>query len=86
MNSLSVTKMLEQCSTRQLFRLSTKATPTTTSKIFIGSIEEKPEDPSVLVSSPTSPLGKELLGKAIGDNVTYDAPAGKITVKIVGIR
>jgi len=53
---------------------------------FIGSIEEKPEDPSVLVSSPTSPLGKELLGKAIGEKVTYDAPAGKISVKIVGIR
>jgi len=53
---------------------------------FIGSIEEKPEDPAVLVSSPTSPLGKELLGKAIGEKVTYDAPAGKISVKIVGIR
>jgi transcription elongation factor GreA len=51
---------------------------------FIGSIEEKPED--VLVASPTSPLGEALLGHAIGDEVSYEAPSGVLTVKIVGIR
>jgi transcription elongation factor GreA len=51
---------------------------------FIGSIEEKPED--VLVASPTSPLGAALLGHAIGDEVSYEAPSGVLTVKIVGIR
>ena len=51
---------------------------------FIGSIEEKPED--VLVASPTSPLGEALLGHAIGDEVSYEAPSGVLTVKIIGIR
>jgi transcription elongation factor GreA len=51
---------------------------------FIGSIEEKPE--GVAVASPTSPLGSALLGHKVGDNVTYDAPSGAITITIVGLR
>jgi len=51
---------------------------------FIGSIEEKPE--GVAVASPTSPMGSALLGHKIGDNVTYDAPSGAITITIVGLR
>jgi transcription elongation factor GreA len=53
-------------------------------EFFIGSIEEKPD--SVLVASPTSPLGAALLGKSIGEVVNYEAPSGMLQVKIVGLR
>ena len=53
-------------------------------EFFIGSIEEKPE--GVLVASPTSPLGAALLGRSIGELVDYDAPSGKLSVTIVGLR
>ncbi len=53
-------------------------------EFFIGSIEEKPE--GVLVASPTSPLGEKLLGTGVGDAVTYEAPSGDLTVRIVSIR
>jgi len=53
-------------------------------EFFIGSIEEKPE--SVLVASPTSPLGAALLERRVGETVDYEAPSGLLKVKIVGIR
>jgi len=53
-------------------------------EFFIGSIEEKPD--GVQVASPTSPLGSALLGRAVGDVVTYDAPSGPMSVTIVGLR
>src|SRR5271163_1526694 len=53
-------------------------------EFFIGSIEEKPE--GVLVASPTSPLGSALLGRAVGDEVEYEAPSGVLRLTIVGIR
>jgi transcription elongation factor GreA len=36
--------------------------------------------------SNESPLGKALLGKRVGDEVTISAPAGKLTFKIVAIK
>ena len=53
-------------------------------EFFIGSIEEKPE--GVQVASPTSPMGAALLGHKVGDDVSYDAPSGAITVTIIGLR
>ncbi len=53
-------------------------------EFFIGSIEEKPD--GVQVASPESPMGSALMGHGIGDDVTYDAPSGAITVTIVGLR
>jgi len=38
------------------------------------------------VLSPRSPLGQALLGKRVGDRVTYDAPGGKFTYEIVSLR
>lgn len=38
------------------------------------------------VLSPRSPLGQALLGKRIGDQVTYDAPGGTFTYEIVGLQ
>ena len=54
-------------------------------EFFIGSIEEKPE--GMLTASPSSPLGEALLGKRLGDVVTYSAPNGnQLSCRVVGIR
>jgi transcription elongation factor GreA len=37
------------------------------------------------VLSPRSPLGIALLGKRVGDRVTYDAPGGRFTYEIVSL-
>lgn len=58
--------------------------PDDAQEFFIGSIEEKPE--GILVASPTSPLGAALLGRAVGDQVAYDAPSGTLHVTITGLR
>jgi transcription elongation factor GreA len=38
------------------------------------------------VLSPRSPLGQALLGKRVGDRVTYDAPGGRFTYEIVSLQ
>lgn len=38
------------------------------------------------VVSPSSPLGSALIGRGLGEVVHYDAPVGKLTVKVVGIK
>lgn len=38
------------------------------------------------VLSPRSPLGQALLGKRVGDRVTYEAPGGTFTYEIVSLR
>jgi transcription elongation factor GreA len=40
----------------------------------------------VLLASPSGPLGKALLGARAGDDVSYQAPGGKFTVKVTGVR
>ena len=50
---------------------------------LIGHIEEISEAP---VMSPTSPLGSALLGARVGDVVEYDAPNGKLKVKVLETR
>ncbi len=40
----------------------------------------------MLLASPTSPLGSALLGAKIGEEVSYDAPAGTFTVKVKSVR
>jgi transcription elongation factor GreA len=42
-------------------------------------------DPTEKKISHESPLGKALLGKAVGDEIHVEAPAGKMTYKIVSI-
>src|ERR1700733_885651 len=42
-------------------------------------------DPVEKKISHESPLGKALLGKAVGDEIHVEAPAGKMTYKIVSI-
>lgn len=40
----------------------------------------------LLLASPTSPLGSALIGAAVGDDVSYEAPAGTFTVKVTAVR
>jgi transcription elongation factor GreA len=48
---------------------------------LIGSIEERRE--GVEIISPTSPLGAALLGAKAGEQVTYEAPNGALTVQVI---
>jgi transcription elongation factor GreA len=53
-------------------------------RYLIGSIEERHEDLEVI--SPSSPLGKALLGADVGDIVTFQAPSGvSLQVEVVDI-
>ena len=50
---------------------------------FVAPPENK--QPGVLLASPSGPLGAALIGAKVGDEVSYQAPAGTFTVKIEGI-
>ena len=54
-----------------------------TQQFFVGSIEEKPGDLTVV--SPGSPLGQALLGRTAGDTVEYAAPGGTLRVDVVAV-
>jgi transcription elongation factor GreA len=49
---------------------------------LVGSDEANAADGSISV---TSPVGKALLGKAVGDTVEVEVPAGVLKYKVVGI-
>lgn len=49
---------------------------------IVGSEEAKPEEGRI---SNESPLGRELLGRRVGDSIAVDAPNGKIQYKVVKI-
>ena len=53
---------------------------------LIGHVEEKPENDSVSVMSPSSPLGSALLGAKEGEVVTYDATNAKLKVKVLSAK
>jgi transcription elongation factor GreA len=42
--------------------------------------------PGLHLASPTSPLGGALLGAAVGDEVSYQAPAGTFAVTVKAVR
>ena len=53
----------------------------TPEKYLVGSIEEKPEDLTVV--SPAAPMGAALMGSRVGDVIEYQTPSGatlKVTV------
>ena len=52
-------------------------------RFLLGTIEERPEDCDVV--SPSSPLGKALVGARAGDVVRYEAPAGPVEVTVVAV-
>jgi transcription elongation factor GreA len=51
--------------------------------IIVGAAEADPRAGKI---SNESPLGRALLGHKVGDKVTFDAPAGKLTFKIKSIK
>lgn len=42
--------------------------------------------PGMLLASPTSPLGSALLGAGVGEEVSYEAPAGTFTLTVKSVR
>jgi transcription elongation factor GreA len=52
--------------------------------LFADSMEEKMDGASTV--TPTSPMGKALAGKKMGETATIEAPRGNFTVEIVGLR
>lgn len=54
------------------------------STFLVGSREDRVT--GVPVVSAQSPLGKALMGKKVGDDASYEAPAGRFTVKVTGVR
>ncbi|MCI0545405.1 MAG: transcription elongation factor GreA [Actinobacteria bacterium] len=42
--------------------------------------------PGLLLASPSSPVGAALLGAAVGDQVSYEAPAGTFSLRIMSVR
>jgi transcription elongation factor GreA len=57
-------------------------------EIFEGTeYETQIEEGDLDVYSPDSPIGQQVMGKRVGDKVTYSAPNGKeITVEIVAVE
>ena len=54
-----------------------------TERYLVGNIEEKKE--GVEIVSPDAPLGKALLRRSVGDDVSYEVNGRMLTVKLVGI-
>lgn len=54
-----------------------------TERYLIGTIEERHEDYDVV--SPSSPLGRAMIGAQPGDVVRYEAPAGPVEVTVVAV-
>lgn len=55
-------------------------------KVVFSIVGEWEADPTKNKISSSSPLGKALVGKKVGDEVKVEAPAGKITYQILGIK
>ena len=53
---------------------------------LIGHVEEKPDEDHISVMSPSPPLGSALLGATVGATVSYDAPNGKLKVRVLLTR
>jgi transcription elongation factor GreA len=51
---------------------------------LIGSIEERHDEHEVI--SPSSPLGRSLIGAAVGETVSFAAPVGELKVTITDIH
>ena len=53
-------------------------------RYMIGNMEEVVDDADVI--SATSPLGAALDGASAGDTITYEAPNGSLTVKVLSVE
>jgi len=53
-------------------------------RFLVGNLEEEVEGADVI--SPSSPLGAALQGKREGDTVTYAAPNGELSVRVLKVE
>jgi transcription elongation factor GreA len=53
-------------------------------RYLIGNMEERVEGADVI--SPSSPLGRALSGADVGATITYDAPNGSLTVRVLRVE
>ena len=53
-------------------------------EFFVAPAENKAG--GMLLASPQSPLGAALMGARPGDEVSYEAPGGKFTYRVVSVR
>lgn len=53
-------------------------------RYLVGHMEEKVDNLDVM--SPQSPLGEALIGSSAGDWVEYEAPTGKLRVRVVKVE
>lgn len=53
-------------------------------EVFVAPPENKVD--GFVLASPSSPMGRALLGAAVGDDVDYEAPGGTFTVSVLAIR
>ena len=53
-------------------------------RYMIGNMEEEVDGADVI--SPTSPLGAALEGSTPGQSITYDAPNGALTIKVLSVE
>lgn len=60
------------------------ADPSFVDSFVVAEPEERVTGARVL--SPKSPLGQALMGKRVGDSVTYEAPGGRFTYEIVSLE
>jgi transcription elongation factor GreA len=54
-------------------------------RYLIGRIEEQPPD-GTEVMGPDSPLGEALAGASPGDLVSYEAPGGQMSVRVIKVE
>ncbi|HEX2179890.1 MAG TPA: transcription elongation factor GreA [Actinomycetota bacterium] len=52
--------------------------------LFADSMEEKVDGASTV--TPSSPMGRALAGRKVGETATVEAPRGSFTVEIVGLK
>jgi transcription elongation factor GreA len=53
---------------------------------YLMALSPEERAPGVRTVTPSSPLGSVLLGRRVGDQVTYEAPGGKFAYEVVAIR
>jgi transcription elongation factor GreA len=71
----------------EIVELSTGSVDVVAPGTIVAVVYEGDDEPErVLVVSPGSPLGAALLGSAVGDTVSFEAPGGMLAVKVVAIE
>ena len=53
---------------------------------YLMALSPEERAPGVRTVTPSSPLGSVLLGRRVGDRVTYEAPGGTFAYEVVAIR